>query len=202
VDVRASLLEAALAAFAESGSRGATTRRIAEAAGVNEVTLFRHFKSKHELIQAALERYVTQIERRPLPDAPRDPSAELLTWSRAHYRELHRHRAFIRKVMSEREENPGHCAVGLRTSAAIAAELAAYLVRVRLAGLASGRWDEHAAASMLMGALFSDAMSRDSVPERFPYSQREAVEWYVQLLVQAIGIRPARRSAKRGSRAS
>ncbi len=54
MDVRDSLLRAATSVFAEVGTRGATTRRIAREAGVNEVTLFRHFKSKDELIQAAL----------------------------------------------------------------------------------------------------------------------------------------------------
>lgn len=65
MDVRESLLEAAIKVFAESGMRGATTRRIASAANVNEVTLFRHFKSKDELIHAALEYFVSRIEIRP-----------------------------------------------------------------------------------------------------------------------------------------
>jgi AcrR family transcriptional regulator len=199
VDVRTSLLEAAITVFAESGVRGATTRRIAQEAGVNEVTLFRHFKSKDELIHAALELFVAGIELRPLPDVPVDPKVELLEWSRAHYRELVKHRSFIRKVMSEHEENPGHCSVGLRASAGIATELTSYFARLKKSGLTTGTWDERAATSMLMGALFSDAMGRDTMPERYPYSQREAVEWYVELLVRAIGAHaPARLRRKRG----
>ena len=120
MDVRNALLEAAITVFAESGSRGATTRRIAEQAGVNEVTLFRHFRSKDELIQAALVRFVTRIEHRPLPEVPTAPRAELLEWCRAHYRELLKHRSFIRKVMSEHEEHPGHCSLGLKASTSIA----------------------------------------------------------------------------------
>jgi AcrR family transcriptional regulator len=199
VDVRTSLLEAALVAFAESGTRGATTRRIAQEAGVNEVTLFRHFKNKDELIHAALTMFVERVERRPLPEHPLEPKAELLEWARSHYRELVKHRSFIRKVMSEHEENPGHCTVGLKASAGIATELTSYLTRLKRTRLAEGDWDERAAASMLMGALFSDAMGRDTMPERYPYSQREAVEWYVELLTRAIGAHaPARRARKRG----
>jgi AcrR family transcriptional regulator len=199
VDVRTSLLEAALVAFAESGTRGATTRRIAQEAGVNEVTLFRHFKSKDELIHAALTMFVERVERRPLPEQPVEPKAELLDWARSHYRELVKHRSFIRKVMSEHEENPGHCTVGLKASAGIATELTSYLTRLKRSRLTEGDWDERAAASMLMGALFSDAMGRDTMPERYPYSQREAVEWYVELLTRAIGAHaPARRARKRG----
>ena len=42
--------------FARDGIRGATTREIARKAGVNEVTLFRHFKSKEQLLRAVLQR--------------------------------------------------------------------------------------------------------------------------------------------------
>ena len=40
MEARDQLLQAALKVYAESGTRGATTRRIAQEAGVNEVTLF------------------------------------------------------------------------------------------------------------------------------------------------------------------
>ena len=46
MDAREKILLAATALYAETGFRGATTRQIAELAGVNEVTLFRQFGSK------------------------------------------------------------------------------------------------------------------------------------------------------------
>lgn len=50
-----------IAAAAEVGSQvgytRATTKAIADAAGVNEVTLFRHFGSKEKLFSAAIEEY-------------------------------------------------------------------------------------------------------------------------------------------------
>lgn len=201
MDVRHALLEAAITTFAESGVRGATTRRIAQTAGVNEVTLFRHFKNKEDLIHAGLEHFVGRLERRTLPTDPVDPKAELLDWCRAHYRQLCRHRSFIRKVMSEFEEHPGHCTVGLKASAGIAAELTAYFARLRRRGMTTGTWDERAATNMLMGALFSDAMGRDTTPERYPYTMRDAVESYVDLLIRAIGahaVAAARRPRRRG----
>ena len=48
------ILAAAAQIFAEQGYIRATTRAIAAAAGVNEVTLFRHFGSKKNLAQAAI----------------------------------------------------------------------------------------------------------------------------------------------------
>ncbi|MCH8883486.1 MAG: TetR/AcrR family transcriptional regulator [SAR324 cluster bacterium] len=50
-----SILKAAMMLFAEKGFAGTTTRQIAQQAGVNEVTLFRHFRSKTELFNRILE---------------------------------------------------------------------------------------------------------------------------------------------------
>ncbi|MBV8174472.1 MAG: TetR/AcrR family transcriptional regulator [Verrucomicrobia bacterium] len=53
---RQRLLDAAAQTFSRDGIQGATTREIAREAGVNEVTLFRHFKSKEQLLRAVLQR--------------------------------------------------------------------------------------------------------------------------------------------------
>lgn len=47
------ILEAAIAVLAKEGYGGATTKKIADEAGINEVTLFRKFKNKENLIKAA-----------------------------------------------------------------------------------------------------------------------------------------------------
>ena len=48
------LLSAAARVFARDGLDGATTKAISREAGVNEVTLFRHFGSKERLIEAVV----------------------------------------------------------------------------------------------------------------------------------------------------
>jgi AcrR family transcriptional regulator len=53
-ETRQRILDAAVQLFSERGYDGATTRAIAALAGVNEVTLFRHFGSKKGLFQAML----------------------------------------------------------------------------------------------------------------------------------------------------
>ena len=53
---RQRLLDAATETLNRVGIQGATTREIARRAGVNEVTLFRHFKSKEQLLRAVLQR--------------------------------------------------------------------------------------------------------------------------------------------------
>jgi hypothetical protein len=89
--------------------------------------------------------------------------------------------------MGEFEEHPACCAEGMRASIRVANELAAYLGRLRAMGLAAGTWDERAATHMRMGAMFTDAMGRDTMPDRYPYSMRDAVDRYVDVLLNAIG---------------
>ncbi|WP_455240564.1 TetR/AcrR family transcriptional regulator [Methanothermobacter tenebrarum] len=51
---REKILEAARETFIKKGYKGATTRKIAQKAGVSEVTLFRNFKSKSSLLREIL----------------------------------------------------------------------------------------------------------------------------------------------------
>ncbi len=51
------LLEATLKLISEKGYLGATTREIAQEAGVTELTLFRHFGSKEHLFEELLNSY-------------------------------------------------------------------------------------------------------------------------------------------------
>jgi AcrR family transcriptional regulator len=59
---RTRLIEAALELFAANGVTETTTKAVAELAQVNEVTLFRHFGSKHGLLLAAIEDAVSFTE--------------------------------------------------------------------------------------------------------------------------------------------
>lgn len=54
-DRRRQILDVASGIFARKGYQGATTREIAEEAGVNEALLFRHFPSKESLYWTMLE---------------------------------------------------------------------------------------------------------------------------------------------------
>jgi AcrR family transcriptional regulator len=191
MDVRERLLCAALRVFEEAGSRGATTRRIAAEAGVNEVTLFRHFGSKAALLSEALDRASSTPVVCCLPAVPADPAAELLAWSRHGYAMLRQSAALLRTAMGEMEESPEAARCAAHNSLRAHDDLRGYLVRLREAGMAGGGWDPDAAASMLMGALFGDVMSRDMVPEKLPFGEDRAAELYVALFLRAIGCRPA-----------
>lgn len=190
MDIRTQLIEAALKVYASAGIRGATTRRIADAAGVNEVTLFRHFGSKEALIRDALFCCGERALAVRFPEVPSDPEAELLAFATAHHEGLRGQAALIRKTMAEFEDHPEALALAREMTARIDAELEAYLVRLRDAGLARGEWSPRIACELLMGTLFSDAVMRDCMPERYPAAPVEAVRAYVALFLRAIGVVP------------
>lgn len=54
-DRRQQIIEVALELFSRRGFQGTTTREIAQAAGVNEATIFRHFATKGELYAAIID---------------------------------------------------------------------------------------------------------------------------------------------------
>jgi AcrR family transcriptional regulator len=53
---RQMILTEAMRLFSEDGFRGTTTKKIAEAAGISEAMVFRHFANKEELYSAILDR--------------------------------------------------------------------------------------------------------------------------------------------------
>lgn len=191
MDVRERLLHAARRVFEEAGSRGATTRRIATEAGVNEITLFRHFGSKSVLISEALAAASREPVHTGLPAEPRDPEAELLAWSHAGYAHLRLHAAMIRTTLGELAEAPeaARCVAGPPVQ--VHTELLQYLQRLRDRGMADGDWEPDAAANLLMGALFADAIARDAFPEKYPYPEAEAPAKYVRMFLRAIGVAPS-----------
>lgn len=66
-DTHARILDAAIEQFRMSGFKGTSTRAIAERAGVNEVTLFRHFGSKLALLREAV---VYTLQKIRIPEDP------------------------------------------------------------------------------------------------------------------------------------
>lgn len=88
------ILLAAIELMAEKGYNGTTTKEIAAHAGVNEVTLFRHFGSKQKLLEAAFDRFhyaeeMTKLFRERLTG---DLHADLLLISRTYHRTMNRNR--------------------------------------------------------------------------------------------------------------
>jgi AcrR family transcriptional regulator len=185
---RNEILAAAAEVFAQHGFRGSTTRRIAEAAGVNEITIFRQFGSKEVLLREAMQHMTQSAGLMGLPEIPSDPNRELTEWSEAFIQHLRLRSSIIRKTMGEIEERPemSACAGFVPTQASN--ELCRYLVALRRQGRTSLKFDPKTAAAMLMGAIFADAMGRDIMPEVYPQPREKAAHMYTLLLLRAIGV--------------
>ena len=182
--------------FAESGFRGATTRRIAEAAGVNEVTLFRQFKSKAALINEVAELYARRRGEEALPAGPMSPLEELTEWCNAHLALLHNSRDMIRKCMAEVDLYPQMAGCMRRGPDVVHRQLRDYteeLVRQRNLGLTTE--EVQVACLMLQGSMFAETMGRDIMPDLYP-PQKRAGEAYARMFLRMLGVEtPARESA-------
>jgi AcrR family transcriptional regulator len=184
---RQKLLEAAMRVFAEAGFRGATTRKIAEAAGVNEVTLFRQFKSKEALITEVAELYARRRSEEALPSGPVTPLKELSEWCDAHLTLLRNSRDMIRKCMAEVDLYPQMAGCMRRGPDVVHRQLRDYAEKlVRQQGLDLTSEEIRVACLMLQGSLFAETMGRDIMPDMYP-APRRAAEAYARMFLRMLG---------------
>ncbi len=89
-DTKENILNAAIELFATRGYTDATTKMIADCAGVNEITIFRHFGNKETLFSEATKSYVQKVNfyerlgdfyKKPVSEAIRDMSMEYVNYS-------------------------------------------------------------------------------------------------------------------------
>jgi len=192
---RDKLLRAATELYAETGFRGTTTRRIARRAGVNEVTLFRQFGSKSALLQEAIRCASLPAEPPRLPARPADVREELLAWSRLVWEGLWRHRGVIRTSLCELETFPELAPRDNAATVRAARELTGYLRRLKARGRIASSVEVSSAAALYLGALFTDAMSRDALPFLYRRAPSESIVDYVDLFVRALRLTSPRSRA-------
>ena len=191
-DHRHRILSAAARVYALHGWRGATTRRIADEAGVNEITIFRQFGSKDALLDIAMRESARIDEAATLPRMPVDPVAEINQWVFAHHDGLSSRREMVRKLMSDAAERPDAAACACHGPSSAAAQLREYVVQLRRHGWLSHHaelspTEVSAAVTMLMGATFADALNRDMMPAMFPQPKDDTLRAYVRIFLRGIG---------------
>ena len=183
--MRERILQATIRVYAEAGFRGTTTRRVAQAAGVNEITLFRHFGTKEALVKAALGASGRDIQLRP-PE-PRDPESELFAWALATYRHWYENRRLINQVMGDLTEHPELAPDICEEPSCEHARLSRYLERMRELGMTSAAFHPDAAAGLLLGSVFTHALWRDHFEKAGLPPVEEVIRQYVALLLAALG---------------
>jgi AcrR family transcriptional regulator len=188
-EIRNRILAAAARVYAQHGFRGATTRLIAAEADVNEVTLFRTFGSKAQLLQEMLHSHVATNAAPMLHSDLTDPEAELTRWCGSVLDYLRGHADLIRKTIAEAEERPDAACAACEGPNSAGASLVLYVERLREEGLAEDDADVGTAVSMFMSAMFGDALYRDVMPNVFPQPVESAPSKYVQVFLRAVGLR-------------
>jgi AcrR family transcriptional regulator len=100
---RRRILEAAERVFSRDGFQGATTREIAREAQVNEVTLFRHFRTRDDLLrETILYRTISPEELlNSKASWKRDLPRQLEEYVRKYYELLLEREALVRAVVGE-----------------------------------------------------------------------------------------------------
>jgi AcrR family transcriptional regulator len=199
-DSRDRILEAAARVYAQCGFRGATTRLIAQEAGVNEVTLFRLFGSKAQLFDELLNKQLHESNVPILPKEPGDPEVEVTEWCALLLAQMRASRSFLRKMIGETEERPEAARSACVGPHAAAESLDRYLERLRARGLADPDADARTAISMFMSAMFGDVMVRDAMDEHFfPEPVEDAPARYVATFLRAAGVTTSVTRAVRNS---
>ncbi len=191
MEPREKILKAAARVYAEVGFRGATTRRIALEAGVNEITLFRQFGSKSALLHEAVHAAGLFPTAPELPAEPGDPRADLMAWAVAHYDDLVTKRSLIRTCFGECEEHPDILPPADNSARRSTDNLGRYLGVLQARGLVRPELDLHAASAMLTGVLFADAMGRDIIPDLFHTDAHTSIAEYIDLFLRAVRAREA-----------
>lgn len=186
MEPREKILHAAAKVYAEVGFRGATTRRIAQEAGVNEITLFRQFGSKATLLHEAVHAAGLFPTGPELPSEPGTPRDDLLAWALAHYDDLVAKRSLIRTCFGECEEHPSILPPSDNAARRSTATLEKYLAVLQARGLVRQELDLHSASAMMTGILFADAMGRDIIPDLFHSDVPTSIAGYLDLFLRGI----------------
>ncbi|MFC5472151.1 TetR/AcrR family transcriptional regulator [Cohnella suwonensis] len=94
------LMLAAIDLMAEKGYAATTTKEIASEAGVNEVTLFRHFGTKEKLLESALSRfhYADEMTKLFAESLRGELHEDLLLISRTYHKLMNRNRKLFMVV--------------------------------------------------------------------------------------------------------
>jgi AcrR family transcriptional regulator len=157
---RERILRAAEALFAERGYARTTTRAIAERAQVNEVTLFRHFGAKQQLLRAVIEAANAGTLQGLAAESPGDYRAELLRLGRDEVYNMLQHQSAVRLLVCEAAHDPELQAIVVGGAHQNQARLAGYFRRQIAAGVVRPELDPEVLAHAFYSLTSSYVMQR------------------------------------------
>lgn len=185
-DARARILDTALETFSANGFKGTTTKAIARKAGVNEVTLFRHFGSKKNLFYAVIDREAKV--RTGILDVRLEPGTDMVEdltgLGRAMYPLMAEKARLLRMIMTEVENEPEIWTHISPVPSEAISVIAGYFEKARKKGMLRDGVDSRIAALGLFSFFFRSLVSHaflgdDVFVEMSEENIRKLVEIYV-----------------------
>ena len=188
---RERIVVAAREVMGRKGKRGATTREIAEMAGVNEATIFRHFGNKEGIVAAVAQRFCPAVELQAL--AARlsgNIDEDLFELGRVLMERMEGLQDMIRWSMVEQHDPLEEPLISLgdqawRAPEAIQHVLMEYMSRRITSGDLKG--DAKRLSRVFMGLVFSHVMSQLKFPDPEVYANPEAsLRFYIDVFLNGV----------------
>jgi AcrR family transcriptional regulator len=184
-ETRQRLIQAAVEIGSKVGYARATTRAIADAAGVNEITLFRHFGNKANLFSAAIEQYggpalAPAIEAQLTGDYRQD----LTTIGNIFMEIMLERQEMLRLLLCESAHIPEVRTILARNPRELRKMLARYL-EAQMEGGTIRKQHPEALAQAFLGMFFAYAISLNVLDEAIvpAISNSELVSQFVDIFV-------------------
>jgi AcrR family transcriptional regulator len=186
-ETRERIMTAAREVMARKGKRGATTREIADVAGVNEATLFRHFGNKDALIVATAQRFCGVLELKGVISELTGPVEEdLFVIGDTVLTRMESLSDLMRWSLVEEEyEKSVFAQAAWRPQMAIHGVLVTYMEEQVAKGVLGGNPSE--LGLLFLGMLFAHVMSRKKFPDAALLADREAsLRFYIDVFLNGV----------------
>ncbi len=183
------ILAAAIEVFAHAGIAGATTREIARVAAVNEVTLFRQFQSKEQLLKAAIDRVCAlQIEALSRQEEwTQDLTVDLMQYAILVSDTMEANEDLIRVFIGESKRHPDNARQILQTAfEGLRDGLIGYLRSGQQAGTVRQDLDLKPTVDLFTGMLLAGMLRRSGAAVALDYDRAAYLKQCVDLFVRGV----------------
>ncbi len=183
------ILEAAYQLFSQKGFKNTTTREIAACAGVNELTLFRHFQNKFNLLSNVIAAHsiMTRLEMDLEAIQQCDFQAGLYRFARLILSHLQDKYPLIRLMMMEASTNPELKAVIGPIPAELRKHLTLYLQKGVQEGFVRSDLNLELVAQDFLWIFLGAVMTRANIgAEFFPFESEAVIETTVTLFLRGL----------------
>lgn len=182
---RERILKAAREVFERNGTRGTTTREVAERAGVNEATLFRHFHNKTSMLDAMREWVIESSGYDAVFDNfTGDLGRDLTAICVRLYERMLQNQAIIRISLAEEATDPDQVPSCLRGPTEIRNRLTSYLQAQIDAGVIRG--SARQLATMMAGMTMALAIKSKRVDWGDEASPEMLIPAFVDVLLNGV----------------